>query len=72
MKSLTVYFCQYHDRLRERFEHELTWLSFKNITRGPTLSEKDRHCMRDERIRRDTSCHRLATSRPHEFQGTIC
>ena len=25
---------------RERFEHELTRLAFKNIVRGPTLSEK--------------------------------
>ena len=41
---------------RARFELELTWLGFKNVIRGPTLSEKDAHpCMRDERIGRDTS-----------------
>ena len=29
-----------------RFEHELTWLALKNMIRGPSLSEKDRHlCM---------------------------
>ena len=49
---------------RERFEHELTWLAFKNITRGPTLSEKDRHLfMRDERIRRDT-CQSFLSKAP--------
>ena len=38
-----------------RFEHELTWLALKNMIRGPSLSEKDRHlCMRDERLWRDT------------------
>ena len=49
---------------RERFEHELTRLAFKNIIGGPTLSEKDRHlCMRDERIRRDTCQNLLRKTR---------
>ena len=40
---------------RECFEHELTWLAFKNISWGPTLSEKDRRlCIRDEWLRCDT------------------
>ena len=34
-----------------RVQPPLTWLAFKNISRAPTLSKKDRHlCMRDERI----------------------
>ena len=48
---------------RERFEHELTWLALKNIIRGLTLSEKDRHlCMRDEPLWRDT-CQNFVTKR---------
>ena len=67
---------------RESFEHELTWMAFKNITWGPTLSEKDWYlCTRDECIRRDT-CQRFlpktrASSRPqfprskHGTPGTM-
>ena len=54
----------------------LTWLALKNIIRGPTLSEKDRHlCMRDERLWRDT-CQNFVTSeqcrvsRPQFLQST--
>ena len=55
---------------RVRFEHELTWLAFKNIIRGPTLSEKDRHlCMRDERTRRDT-CQNFLSSQNTTYYVT--
>ena len=59
----------------ECFEHELTWLAFKNITRGSTLSETDRHlCMPDERIRRDT-CQSFLPKTPNsvtsEFSSPV-
>ena len=57
---------------RERFEHELTRLAFKNIIGGPTLSEKDRHlCMRDERIRRDT-CQNFLHKTPNFVTSEQC
>ena len=56
----------------ECFEHELTWLAFKNITRGSTLSEKDRHlCMPDERIRRDT-CQSFLPKTPNPVRSERC
>ena len=77
MQSLIAYFCQCRDRLscyisRERFEHELIWLAFKTIVRGPTLSEKDRHlCMRDESIRRDT-CQNILRTTPNSVTSEHC
>ena len=57
---------------RERFEHELTWLASETITRGPTLSEKDRHfCMRDERIGRDT-CQSFLPKTPNSLSSEQC
>ena len=79
MKSLTVYFLSVSRSIRLTLlshqnvsEHELTWLAFKNITRGPTLSEKDRHlCMRDERIRRDT-CQSFLPKAPNSVTSEQC
>ena len=71
MKSLTVYFCQYRDRLSYTRTFR-AWLAFKNITRGPTLSEKDRHlCMRDERLRRDT-CQSFLPKSPNSVTSEQC
>ena len=52
--------------------HELTWLALKNIIRGPTLSEKDRHlCMRDKRLWRNTcQSEQCRVSRPQFPQST--